>query len=256
MPLRRLAVLPRLTLLVVPDDASHGIVMRAARKRHPLLVRHRGRTTVRLLIAGAAGRTGRIVVRLALERGHRVTAFVHDPARAPSPHPSLTVAVGDARDGAVVAPLVPGHDAIVSVLSHPGARVVTVFSQGTRALADAAEAVGIRRFVAVSAEPAGIDPARLPFACRAVLLLPRLHVVYEDMARMERDLMARGGLDWTIVRPALLTDAAGDRRFRIVMGDLVPGGITTSRADLADYLLELVETGAHIRERVAIGGSA
>jgi len=207
---------------------------------------------VRLLIAGAAGRTGRIVVRLALERGHRVTAFVHDPARAPSPHPSLTVAVGDARDAAVVAPLVPGHDAIVSVLSHPGARVVTVFSQGTRALADAAEAVGIRRFVAVSAEPAGIDPARLPLAFRAVLLLPRLHVVYEDMARMERDLLGRDGLDWTIVRPAVLTGLPARGRYRTEVGDLVHGGVTLSRADLAAFLVRVVEEGLHVRERVAI----
>jgi putative NADH-flavin reductase len=207
---------------------------------------------VRLLIAGAAGRTGRIVVRLALERGHQVTAFVHDPARAPSPHPSLTVAVGDARDPAVVAPLVPGHDAIVSLLSRPGAAVVTVFSLGTRALADAAQAAGIRRFVAVSAEPVGIDPARLPLAFQAVLLLPRLHVVYEDMARMERDLVARDALEWTIVRPAVLTGLPARGRYRTTVGDFVDGGVTVSRADLAAFLLRVVEDGLHIRERVAI----
>jgi putative NADH-flavin reductase len=229
------------------------MVMRAARERHPVLVPRRGRTTrVRLFIAGAAGRTGRIVVRLALERGHEVTAFVHDPARAPAPHPRLTVAVGDARDPAVVAPLVPGHDAIVSVLSHPGASVVTVFSAGTRALADAAEAAGVRRFVAVSAEPVGIDPARLPLAFQAVLLLPRLHVVYEDMARMERDLLARDALDWTIVRPAVLTGLPARGRYRTEVGDLVDGGVTLSRADLAGFLMRVVEEDLHVRKRVAI----
>ena len=207
---------------------------------------------MRLFIAGAAGRTGRIVVRLALDRGHEVTAFVHDPASAPAPRPRLAVATGDARDPAVVAPLVPGHDAVVSVLSHPGAPVVTVFSQGTRALADAAEAAGVSRFVAVSAEPVGIDPAKLPLAIQAVLVLPRLHVVYEDMARMERDLLSREGLDWTIVRPAVLTGLPARGRYRTSVGDLVEGGITISRADLAGFLLRVVEQGLHVRERVAI----
>jgi putative NADH-flavin reductase len=207
---------------------------------------------VRLLIAGAGGRTGRLVVRLALDHGHDVTAFVHVASEAPAPHARLSVAVGDARDPAVVAPIVPDHDAIVSVLSHPGAAEVTVFSQGTRALADAAESAGVRRFVAVSAEPVGIDPARLPFAFQAVLLLPRLHVVYEDMARMERELVACDSLEWTIVRPAVLTTMPARGRYRTVTGDLVEGGVTLSRGDLAAFLLRVVEERLHVRERVAI----
>lgn len=110
----------------------------------------------------------------------------------------------------------------------------------------------MRRFVAVSAEPVGIDPARLPLAFQAVLLLPRLHVVYEDMARMERDLMARDRLDWTIVRPAVLTMMPARGRYRTATGDLVDGGVTLSRADLARFLLRIVEEGLHVRERVAI----
>ena len=178
--------------------------------------------------------------------------MVRDPRRLEVEHERLRTVAGDARRPEDVAPAMRGQDAVVSLLSHPSARVVDIFSVGTRVLADAAESAGVRRFVVVSAAPAGVDPSRLPLAVRAVMLIPHLDVVYEDMERMERELAARGGLDWTIVRPAVLTDAAGDRRFRVLVGDLVPGGVTTSRADLADFLLELVETGAHVRERVAI----
>ena len=207
---------------------------------------------VRLVVAGAAGRTGLLLVRLALEHGHEVTALVHDSARTLPAHERLVVAAGDAGDPAVVAPLVAGSDAVISVLSHPGAPVVTSFSRGTRALADAAEAAGVRRLVAVSAEPVGIDSARLPLAFRAVLLLPRLNVVYEDMARMENDLLSRHGLDWTIVRPAVLTGLPARGRYRTEVGDLVDGGVTISRGDLAAFLLRVVEERLHVRERVAI----
>lgn len=207
---------------------------------------------MRLLIAGAAGRTGRILVRLALEHGHEVTALVHDPARTLPAHERLAVVAGEADDPAVVAPLVAGSDAVISVLSHPGAPVVTVFSRGTRALADAAQAAGVRRLVAVSAEPVGIDSARLPLVFRVVLLLPRLHIVYEDMARMESDLLSRHGLDWTIVRPAVLTAMPARGRYRTEVGDLVDGGVTISRGDLAAFLLRVVEERLNVRERVAI----
>jgi len=206
----------------------------------------------RILIAGASGRTGRLLVPEALSRGHLVTALVRDPWRLRIMHEHLRMAVGDARLPETVAPAMEGQEAVISLLSHSSASVVDIFSVGTRVLADAAESAGVRRFVVVSASPVGVDPSRLPLAVRAVMLIPDLDIVYEDMQRMESDLMARRCLDWTIVRPAVLSDAAGDRRFRILVGDLVPGGVTTSRADLADFLLGLVETGAHIRERVAI----
>jgi putative NADH-flavin reductase len=137
------------------------------------------------------------------------------------------------------------------MLSQPTASTVTIFSEGTQALADAAEAAGVRRFVAVSAAPVGVDPERLPLAVRMVLLLPHLGVVYDDMERMEADLTSRDSLDWTIIRPAVLSDGRGGS-FRIEVGDLVPGGVTTSRIDLALLLVQTVETDAFIHERVAL----
>jgi putative NADH-flavin reductase len=96
-----------------------------------------------------------------------------------------------------------------------------------------------------------VEPQRLPLAMRVVLLLPHLSAVYEDMERMEADLTSRDALEWTIVRPAVLSDVPGGR-FRIEVGELVPGGVTTSRRDLALLLLQVVETDAFIHERVAI----
>lgn len=206
---------------------------------------------MRILIVGATGRTGRLLVARALSRGHQVTALVRDPSRLTLVHDRLLVVVGDVRKPETIAPAMADQDAVISMLSQSTASVVTIFSEGTQALADAAEAAGVRRFVAVSAAPVGVEPQRLPLAVRVVLLLPHLNVVYEDMARMEADLMSRDALDWTIVRPAVLSDGPGSR-FRIEVGELVPGGVTTSRIDLALLLLQVVETDAFIHERVAI----
>jgi putative NADH-flavin reductase len=213
-------------------------------------------TPMRLFVAGAGGRTGRLVAERAVRRGHRVTAFVHaSGARGSGLHASerLRIVTGDARDPDAVAAAMPGHDAVLSLLSHPSAPVVTIFSEGTRALADAAEAAGVRRFVAVSAMAVGVPLDELSPAWRAVLLIPHLgDRVYADMALMEAELAARARLDWTIVRPAVLTDFEGHGRYRVSVGDSVPGGITLARGDLADFLLAIVEEGRYLRERVAV----
>lgn len=63
---------------------------------------------MRILVIGAAGRTGRLVVEQAAERGHAVTTL----ARRAVPGDHATV-LGDATDPAVVGPAVTGQDAVM-----------------------------------------------------------------------------------------------------------------------------------------------
>ncbi|MDO8963934.1 MAG: NAD(P)H-binding protein, partial [Coriobacteriia bacterium] len=142
-------------------------------------------------------------------------------------------------------------DAVISVLA-PRPSATTLFSEGTRNLADAAAAEGVIRFVAASAEGAGIDPDRLPLAYRAVLLYPHVAEMYRDIAVMERELVERTDLKWTVVRAAVLKDGPPRGAYRVSEGDLVPDGLTVSRADLAAFLLDVTERDRFVRKRLAI----
>jgi hypothetical protein len=51
-----------------------------------------------LVVLGASGRTGRLVVEQALAAGHFVTALVRSPEKLTLRHPKLRVVVGDATD--------------------------------------------------------------------------------------------------------------------------------------------------------------
>src|SRR6184192_3402204 len=55
------------------------------------------KTSMRLFILGATGGTGRALIDQALERGHRVTAFVRSPQKLGSPREGVTVLQGDPR---------------------------------------------------------------------------------------------------------------------------------------------------------------
>jgi len=206
---------------------------------------------VRLLVVGASGRTGRLFTERALGRGHEVSAFVRDPSRL-NTHERLHIIRGDVLAPETLSPAVVGQDAVVSMLAPRPRRSGRVYVEGTRNLADAAEAAGVHRLLVVSAEGAGVSAGALPLAYRIVLQIPVVARLYPDLVRMEDELSARTDLDWTIVRAAVLTNGRPTGTYRAVVGDVVPKGLHISRADLAAFLLTVVETGAYARQRVAL----
>src|SRR5829696_7085745 len=74
------------------------------------------RHSVNLVIFGASGGTGRLLVRQALAQNHTVAAFVRTPAEFGITHAGLRVVVGDVADGPTVARVVQGQDAVLSAL--------------------------------------------------------------------------------------------------------------------------------------------
>jgi putative NADH-flavin reductase len=73
--------------------------------------------TSRILVLGATGRTGQQVVAQALERGHKVTVFVRDPARLNAASDRLAVVIGDVtRESAALVEAVRDNDAVISAL--------------------------------------------------------------------------------------------------------------------------------------------
>ena len=207
---------------------------------------------MRLLIAGASGRTGRLLTERALGHGHDVTALVRDASSFPEPGEHLRVVVGDVLSPETLVPAVEGQEAVISVLAPRPRTNGRVYVEGTRNLADAAARAGVRRFVAVSADGAGAESGTLTLAYRLVMRIPVVARLYPDIALMESELRSRTDLDWTVVRPPILTNGPRSGVVREAVGPVLAGGLRLSRADLAQYLLELVESGDHVRESVAV----
>ena len=207
---------------------------------------------MRLLVAGAGGRTGRLLTDLALERGHLVTALVRDASHGPDGAAHLKVVSGDVLAPDSLSSAVEGQDSIVSVLAPRPRTSGRVYVEGTRNLADAAARAGVTRVVIVSAAGAGVDPHVLTPAYRLVLRIPVVARLYPDIAQMEDELRSRDDLEWTVVRPPILTNGSRKMDYRTVVGPVVPGGLWLSRADLAEFLLDVVESGAFVHESVAV----
>ncbi|MFB7127463.1 MULTISPECIES: NAD(P)-dependent oxidoreductase [Streptomycetaceae] len=195
---------------------------------------------MRIAVVGATGRTGRLVVDLALAAGHTVTAVARDPARLPEyAHGTpLTARADVGRPGSLRGPL-SDQDAVVATLGTTGRRTATtVFSDGARELTAALRDGGARHLVTMSS--AGLDTSRLPRAQRVVarLVVDRLYrEVHHDLARMEA-VLAGSDTAWTVVRVPMLKDGPPSPGPQVSYDRPLPRAGTATRATVAHWIVD------------------
>jgi uncharacterized protein YbjT (DUF2867 family) len=184
-----------------------------------------------VVVAGGHGKIGLRLLRLLAERGDRARGLLRRAEQAADleragAEPVLCDMEAEER----LAPFVEGADAIVFAAgAGPGSgpeRKRTVDLGAAVKLIEAARELGIARYLMVSAIGAG-DPS-----AGSEQMGPYL----EAKAEADRAL-AESGLDFTIVRPGLLTDDPGSGQ--VAAGDVPRGAIP--RDDVAATLLALLK---------------
>ncbi|MGJ4970193.1 NAD(P)-dependent oxidoreductase [Bradyrhizobium sp. SZCCHNS30571] len=200
-----------------------------------------------ILVLGATGGTGRLIVRDALARGHHVTALVRSPDKAGDLQGAQLI-VGDARDEATLRKALKGQDVVISSLgtSLSPFREVTTLSTSTRALVKAMEAENVARLVAITGIGAGDSRGHGGFVYDRLILPLLLRNVYADKNRQEA-IIRDSGLDWVIVRPAMLNDKPGRQTVRALTDLTGFHGGTIARADVARFAVDQVSDDSFLR---------
>jgi putative NADH-flavin reductase len=195
-----------------------------------------------LAVFGANGPTGRLVVGQALAAGHYVSAVTRKPDEFPLSSPHLNVVVADVTDPEGVERALCGAQAVISTFGVPYSRTeIRVFSEGIANITQAMSIHGISRLVCVSSTTVATDDAPGESLFWRKVVTPFLRNVigrtlYDDMAHME-GIVACSSLDWTVVRPGGLFNAAEPTEDYQVAARRLPGRFT-SRADLAHLLIK------------------
>lgn len=198
-----------------------------------------------LVVIGASGQTGRLVVERAAAEGHRVTAAAREPDKVGVDHPRVSTVKADATDPDEVREVIRGHDAVISCLGAPGYTKdeVTIYSKGTGTIVEAMTELRVPRLVCVSTTGVTHEaPAHETWFYRTVVMPALLRMGrtgYEDNARME-EIVRTSGLSATIVRAGGLFDPEGHSTSYEIR-DPEDTGRFTARADLADALVYLAE---------------
>lgn len=190
-----------------------------------------------ILVLGATGGTGRHIVAQALEQGHAVTALVRSPDKARDLAGARLV-TGDARDEAALRAAVTGQDAVVSALGTPASpfREMTLLSTATRMLLAAMQVERVSRLVAITGIGAGDSRGHGGFLFDRLIFPLLLRHVYADKDRQEA-LVQNSGLDWTLVRPAILNDKPGRGTVRATDDLSGFSGGSISREDIARFVV-------------------
>lgn len=207
---------------------------------------------MKILVLGATGLTGGEVVGQALARGHETTAFVRDASRLDPGGRSPAVVEGDVADYGSVERAVEGQEAVVSALGAPDLKRNPRLTEGIRNVVRAAEGGGVWRLVYESALGAGDSRERVGPLFRYVIGGAILRNALADHEEKERIVMA-SRLGWTIVRPAGLTRGprTGVYRTGLNLRDRFPRD-RISRADVADFMLDLLTSDEYLRRTPAI----
>ncbi|BBZ27521.1 NmrA family transcriptional regulator [Mycolicibacterium madagascariense] len=198
-------------------------------------------------IFGATGRTGVLLLDRALTCGHHVVAVARRPesladSMARWAHTDrLRIVAADVRDPAAVEAAVEGTQAAISAIASTGRHPDRVFSEGTRNIVNALQRQQVWRFICISSRGVNYHDPALPLPYRAVIRPLFLGEVYADMQQME-SIVRGSDLRWTLIRAPRLRDGPARGGYRIEDGHNPRRGWSISRADLAAFTVDQVDS--------------
>lgn len=221
---------------------------------------------MQLLIIGGSGRTGKLIIEQSLERGHKITALLRDPTSFDINNPNLTITTGtplnelDIERAMTSSPSLP--EAVVIALasvrktdspfSSPASPPRLMADSHTNTLS-AMKKHGIKRIITISAFGVGDSKAYVFWPVRMLLYHSNIAFAYEDHNIVE-NIVRESGLDWTLVKPAMLDDKAVEKvTVYGQKGENAPSMPGISRASVAAWAIEeCVEGGKWIQETPVI----
>lgn len=204
-----------------------------------------------ILIIGGSSGIGLATTKEALNQRFVVKAFSRSAKKMDLRHERLEKVSGDALDRTDVDGALAGVDAVVQALGVPLSpdtvlNGTSLFSEATAVLLPAMQRAGVKRLVSVTGFGAGDSKDAVPIWAKPGFKIV-MDRIYRDKTIQERQIRETD-LDWTIVRPTVLTSGRNTERYSVLtdkdrfrMGKI-------SRADVASFIIRAVKEEAYIRE--------
>ncbi|MBI5942240.1 MAG: NAD(P)H-binding protein [Caulobacterales bacterium] len=195
---------------------------------------------MKILVCGATGRVGASVVEQALAAGHEVVALVRDAKKLQASGDRLKVVEGDATKPEVVEALLrEGCEAVVMAIGAPPRTPSTVVADATRAITQAMQAAGVKRYLAVSGTAEMPQQTWLGRVSTAILRMTPVGPAVRDHDAAFR-IVQQSGLEWTLAACPHIADGAprGYHRTSAVF----PGGyLNVHPTEVARFLVQELE---------------
>jgi putative NADH-flavin reductase len=204
---------------------------------------------MKVIVFGAAGKTGRLLVDKALAAGHEVTAFVRDPSRFPVTHERLKVVKGDAMKLSDVEEAVKGHDAAIHAVGSGDMGKTTLRTDTARNVVAACEKHGVARVIAMSGMGAGESYGSIGLIGKLIF-----STVFKNLLVDQNGLEAevrKFPRDWILVRPAGLADKPPKGKVKPTP-DGKGNSFMVPREAVAEFMIEQLTSDAWVKKAPAL----
>jgi putative NADH-flavin reductase len=215
---------------------------------------------MKVLVIGAGGKTGRHVVEKALAAGHEVTVLVHalpgEESGQKEAHafPSkVQVFHGDVRNPTKLEQAMEHQQAVIDCIGGSKPFLTTdLETSAAKVVVEVMKRQDVKRLIVVSALGEGESRANTGFFYEHVLMPVFLQGIVEDKKHME-EVVTASGLDFTIVRPPILSDSEHVGELHVVARQETVHRI--SRVDLAGFLVEQLVDRSYVGRAVTVTGT-
>jgi putative NADH-flavin reductase len=206
---------------------------------------------MKIVIFGASGKTGALLLGQALDNGHFVTAYVRREGAIVQKHPNMRIITGSLDDSAKLEEAISGADTCFSTL---GGGSLTKHSPelvaGIDRIVTLMEKLGTKRFIYLSSIGAGESRYFIGPVIRFLVADVFLRVPLADHNANEQRIV-KSKLQWTIVRPGGLTDGPKTGNLKNGNGKtILKGSPKISRANVASFMLEQLDEKTNINKEV------
>lgn len=199
----------------------------------------------KILVLGATGNLGKVIVATALHQGYHVVTLVRSPKKLYK-HDNLTIHTGDVTRSSDLKKVMEGVNAVIVVLGHGFRTSFPIQEKTIRALIPVMQEVGVQRLVTITGaallEPG--DPHSL-FGTLQEKLVTLIDPYRLGDARQQSVLLRRSKLDWTIVRTPVHRSGNTTKLRSIGYRQPYPWQTVTRKA-IATFMLQCLEENSWI----------
>jgi len=198
---------------------------------------------MRIVVFGATGDVGQLVVVEAAGRGHAVTAIARDRSRLDAlPKGVRTLDIDIAEEPASAMQAMQGQDAVISALRPPSGQEGALVTL-TQTVVSAAQAFDLPVYVTGGAARLKIPDGSGDTVLTARNFLPAaVRPIAEACALQEDALLANRRARWTCLRPpAVLIHGPRTGHYQFGMDTLVTDADGRSHMSYADFALAMVD---------------
>jgi putative NADH-flavin reductase len=211
-----------------------------------------------ILLLGATGRTGKLILEKAVKENHKVTAIVRDPSKLNN-H-KANIIRGTPYDKETVRTAIKSCDAVVSTLNvsrvndSPWAKLRSPENIISVSVGNALEAMkenNIKRIIVMSTFGAGETWKKIPLLLKLVVKTSNLKYAFNDHTKQEK-LLSESGTDWTVIRLPMLTGEPVEKEVKVKMNNDTKLNKEISRDSVARFILDIIDDRCYYKNFVGI----